>query len=75
MISTDLPESDKGIGTPGIRKAVDDDATVSPSESELRQLYHVPGRIPWAALVIGIIEMFERFSFKGTVVVCICRLK
>jgi POT family proton-dependent oligopeptide transporter len=41
-----------------------------PNEDEFRQLRRVPGKIPWAAFAIVIIEMFERFSFNGTFVVC-----
>lgn len=45
-------------------------AETRPTEDELRRLRRVPGRIPWSACTITIIELFERFSFNGTFVVC-----
>ncbi|KAF2252611.1 oligopeptide transporter [Trematosphaeria pertusa] len=44
-------------------------AETRPTEDELRRLRRVPGRIPWSACTITIIELFERFSFNGTFVV------
>lgn len=40
------------------------------AEDGLRRLRRVSGAIPWTIYSIAIIEMFERFSFNGTFIVC-----
>jgi hypothetical protein len=41
-----------------------------PSEEEKNTLRHVSDEIPWVAYIIAFVELCERFSSAGTVVVC-----
>lgn len=41
-----------------------------PTDEELATLRHVPGSIPWIIIPIAFVEMCERISYCGTVVVC-----
>lgn len=43
---------------------------VTPTTEELASLRHVPGSIPKVILAIAFVEMCERLSYCGTVIVC-----
>lgn len=43
-----------------------------PTEEEWATLPRVPGRIPWTAWTVAIVEFMERFSYYGTSAVCMC---
>ena len=46
-----------------------DDSDI-PTVEELHTLRRVTGAVPWQAYTVALIEMFERFSYYGTTVVC-----
>lgn len=48
---------------------IDDDI---PTEEELKTLRRVADHIPARAYTIAFVELVERFSFYGTVIVCTC---
>lgn len=41
-----------------------------PTEEEFATLPRVPGRIPWTAWTVAVVEFAERFSYYGTTAVC-----
>jgi POT family proton-dependent oligopeptide transporter len=41
-----------------------------PTEEEWATLARVPGRIPWTAWTVALVEFAERFSYYGTTAVC-----
>ena len=41
-----------------------------PTEEEFATLPRVPGKIPWTAWTVAIVEFAERFSYYGTTAVC-----
>lgn len=43
---------------------------ITPTSEELASLRHVPGSIPKVILAIAFVEMCERLSYCGTVIVC-----
>ncbi|KAJ4291134.1 hypothetical protein N0V90_010332 [Kalmusia sp. IMI 367209] len=47
------------------------DLGLQPSQDDLLRLRRVSGRIPWSALSITAVEVLERLSFNGTLVVVI----
>ena len=50
--------------------SVADPDKTTPTEEELATLRKVPGNIPWIIIPIAFVEMCERISYCGTVVVC-----
>ena len=55
-----------------VESSIDDDNHDLPTEEELHTLRRVTGKVPWTAYTVALIEMFERFSYYGTTVVCKC---
>lgn len=40
----------------------------SPTQEELETLHRVPDRIPWRVYTVAFVELCERFSYYGTVI-------
>lgn len=48
----------------------DDDGKEYPTEEEVESLRRVCGTVPWSSYTIAFVELCERFSYYGTIVVC-----
>lgn len=46
----------------------------APTEEEWATLLRVPGRIPWQAWTVAVVEFVERFSYYGTSAVFVSKL-
>lgn len=46
------------------------DSKVIPTEDDLRALRRVAGKLPWACYTVTLVELCERFSYYGTIIVC-----
>jgi hypothetical protein len=46
---------------------------VCPTDEELQTLRRISGKIPWTAFTVAFVELCERFSYYGTVAVCMCK--
>lgn len=48
----------------------EDHPKVIPTEEDLRTLRRVAGKLPWACYTVTLVELCERFSYYGTIIVC-----
>lgn len=68
---SDLDEKAKSLNKPDVheqilREAEEDGLDYNVSDEDRVTLRRVPAAIPWAAFLIGICELSERFSYYGT---------
>lgn len=62
-------------GAVGSHSDEDEDAGLNreyPTEEELHTLRRVSDDMPWRTLSIAFVELCERFSYYGTIIVCTC---
>lgn len=52
---------------------VSSDGREYPTEEEERTLRRVSDKVPWTAYTVAFVELCERFSYYGTIAVCMSR--
>lgn len=72
-------ENEKSLAIPGDESSqsasaqndsLDGNGKEYPTEDEVKTLRRVCGTVPWASYTIAFVELCERFSYYGTIVVC-----